>query len=91
MVGFWEVKIVNELINVEAINDYINTNNWTSYRFSKELGLDYSYVYRVLKNEVNGGNKFISRLIDFCNKNKIEISQFIFLRTPLSRDNNHTA
>lgn len=82
---------MNELINVDGINDYIYKKSWTSYRFSKELGLDYSYVYRVLKKEVNGGNKFISRLIDFCNKNKINLNEFIFLQPPLSKDNEHTA
>lgn len=81
---------MNEVINIDAINDFITKNEWTSYKFSKELNLDYSYVYRVLKKEVNGGNKFISRLIEFCNLNKIEVSKFIFLTTPLSTDN-HTA
>lgn len=82
---------MNKLINVDAINNYIHKKNWTSYRFSKELGLDYSYVHRVLKKEVNGGNKFISRIIDFCNKNKIKLDEFIFLESPLSNDNEHTA
>lgn len=82
---------MDKLINIDAINNYISKKEWTSYKFSKELNLDYSYVYRVLKKEVNGGNKFISRLIDFCNINKIEITDFIFLNTPLSKDNEHTA
>ena len=71
--------MMNELINIAAINEFIEKNEWTSYKLAKELGLDYSYVFRVLKGEVNGGNKFVSRIISFCNKNKIDVRQFIFL------------
>ena len=79
--------MLNELINIDAINDFLSEKGWTSYRLSKELGLDYSYVFRVLKKEVNGGNKFLTRLIEFCNRSKISLNEFIFLGSKLSKDN----
>lgn len=78
---------MENLLNIKAINDFILEKGWSSYKFSRELDLDYSFVYRVLKGDVNGGNKFITRLIRFCNENKIDHSDFIFFNSPLSIDN----
>lgn len=70
---------MNELINIKAINEYLSQKGWTSYKFSQELGLDYSFVFRVLKGEANPGIKFTQKLIKFCNNNDIDIKRFIFL------------
>lgn len=48
-------------------------------RLAKVLGLDVSYVYRVIEKEKKCGIKFFNALIRWCQENNRNYMDYIFL------------
>ena len=48
-----------EFINLEKIKEYILKNNISETQFAKIIGVNYTPVYRVLRNQRKPGMKFI--------------------------------
>lgn len=67
-------------LNKAALTDLLNTKfNGNFTKFSKELGLNVAYVYRVLEKDRNCGVKFYSCVIQWCKDNDVDYNQYIFL------------
>ena len=67
-------------LNKEALNKVLYDEYEGNYsRFSRELGLDVAYVYRVLVKDRNCGTKFFSNVMKWCNEKGRDFNEFIFL------------
>lgn len=64
-------------------NEYDLTNS----DIANIMGLEYSHIFRVLKGNSKPGKKFIDGIDRFCKKFKINSSDYIFLKSTLSKDN----
>lgn len=66
-------------LNLPAVENLIDGRGWTEVKFAQQLGLDYSYVYRVLRKERGIGKKFITGLMILCEKEGLEFKNFVSL------------
>ncbi|MFT9495933.1 hypothetical protein [Anaerosolibacter sp.] len=74
-------------VNIVKLENLLNNRNWSTYKLSKLLGLDYSYVHRVMKKEATPGSKFINSLIKMCQENNLDVNEYIFLGNALHINN----
>ncbi|WP_041720729.1 helix-turn-helix domain-containing protein [Alkaliphilus metalliredigens] len=65
-------------VNMQALQTLINEKQWTIYKLSQVMGLDYSYVYRVFNEQSRPGYKFIEKLLNMCNKLGLDPNDYIF-------------
>lgn len=69
-------------LNVDAVNELIkdkfrNNKSW----FAEEIGVNGSYLIQVLnKKEIDHSPKIINGVVDFCKKNELNPSKYIFLK-----------
>ncbi len=73
--------------NTKALQDLANEKKWSIPELANKLSVDYSYLYRVLNKEKNGGNKLFSGIYSLCKVEKLNIEEYIFFDNPLSVDN----
>lgn len=64
-------------MNVDAVRPLLDSKDWSEPTFARKLGLDYSYVFRILRGNRGIGNKFLTQLIKFCEKERISFRSFI--------------
>lgn len=74
-------------IKSAALIELAEKNGWSIPFLADELGIDYTYLFRILKGEKNGGSKVFSGLYQLCNKENLNIEDYIFLDKPLSVNN----
>lgn len=74
-------------VNVENLNRLADTHGWTVPELALKLGVDYSYLFRVMKHEKNGGGKLFSGIYRLCSEMKIDVEDYIFLTSSLSVNN----
>lgn len=74
-------------VNVENLNALAEKEGWSVPELAVKLGVDYSYLFRVLKNEKNGGGKLFSGIYRLCSEMELNVTEYIFLTTPLSTNN----
>lgn len=63
----------------DKVKAYLSSRGWSDVLFAKKLGLDYSYVYRVLRGDRGIGKKFISGFLLLCEKEGLDYRDFISL------------
>jgi hypothetical protein len=71
-------KKLRELMILKTGNlKYINGNY---HRFAKQLGVDVAQLHRVMNHPAhNAGPKFLSKLVRYCQKEKLDFQEYIFL------------
>lgn len=74
------------LVNVAALEKYMEQQNLNMPQLAEKLNIEYSYLYRIMKGEKIGGGKVISGLISLCAHEGLDIADYIFLPTSLSVD-----
>lgn len=71
------------IVDLDYLKGYMDKNNLSEYGLAKQIGVDYTMVYRVFRGERNPGPKFIAGLIRLgLDKDKF------FLPKPLPDGNN---
>ena len=66
--------------NIEKIKTLIKEQFCNDYRvMAKAIGVDTTTIYRVITKRTNGGTKFFSGLIKYCETNKLSYKDYIFL------------
>ncbi|AZR73794.1 hypothetical protein BBF96_10600 [Anoxybacter fermentans] len=67
-------------LDINKIKELIKERGWNEVIFARNLNLDYSYVYRVMRGQRGIGVKFISELMKFCEREKLNFKDYIILR-----------
>ncbi|MCK4261082.1 MAG: helix-turn-helix transcriptional regulator [Halanaerobiales bacterium] len=67
-------------LNHDAVKRLIENKGWSEVMFAQKLGVDYSYVYRVLRKERGIGKKFITGLMKLCEKEKMNFRKYVILK-----------
>jgi transcriptional regulator with XRE-family HTH domain len=73
-------------VDIDKIKDLLIDKGWSSYKLSRMMGLDYSFVFRVLKGEANPGSKFVAGFVKICNSFGLDVNNYIFLNIPLFKN-----
>ncbi|MCK4260733.1 MAG: hypothetical protein KAX49_17275 [Halanaerobiales bacterium] len=66
-------------LNLEKVRGLLTGKGWSEVMFARKLGLDYSYVYRVMRDQRGVGKKFLSGLIKLCEKERLNFRDYIFV------------
>lgn len=64
------------MVNMEKLKVYAELKGWGSIQLSRELELDYSYVYRLLNGTRNGGKKLYEGVIKLCRREGLDFDEF---------------
>ncbi len=64
--------------NVAALLALGKTRNWTLPELARRLGIDYSYLYRIVRGEKNGGAKLWSGIYHLCKEEGLPLEKYIF-------------
>lgn len=73
--------VVPMVLDYDALHSLIESRGWTEVRLAKRMGLNYSYLFRVLRKERGIGKKFIAGLMKICEEEGLEFKDFISLET----------
>jgi len=74
-------------VNVEELSKLAEREGWSVPELALKLGVEYSYLFRVLRNEKNGGGKLFGGIYRLCSEMKLDVEEYIFLKPPLSSNN----
>lgn len=66
-------------LNREKVQQLLRERGWSEYRFSIKLDLDYTYVYRVMRDQRGIGRRFLERLLIFCESEGLNFREYIEL------------
>ncbi|MGE5398180.1 MAG: hypothetical protein ACM3MK_11695 [Chitinophagales bacterium] len=73
-------------VDTAALFGLAAAKQWSSPVLAKRLGIDYSYLYRVLKKEKGAGAKFITGLFQLCKEEGLVFDNYIIMQESLSKD-----
>lgn len=65
------------MFDLEKLKEFMNAKRWSEVQLARELNLDYSYVYRVMRGERGVGKKFYENLFRLCQREGLLLSYFI--------------
>lgn len=66
-------------MKVEMLYDLMESRGWSEVNLARKLDLNYSYIYRVMRDERGIGKKFIANFMKFCDKEGLDFKSFITL------------
>lgn len=65
-------------LNIEELKKFIKNNFKSSVPQAAEIfGINYSHLYRVLKEEKQAGRKLLGGILTYCKKNDIDFNIFL--------------
>lgn len=71
-------------VNTENFKKLVDANfEGSLVKCAKALNVDHSTIWRVANGNNNMGIKLLSNLMEYCNKNSLNYSDYIFLNTTL--------
>lgn len=74
-------------VNIEALKRMANEKGWSVPELAKRLGVDYSYLFRIIKGNKKGGYKLFIGLYKLCVEEGWDFNELIFLVDMLPTDN----
>jgi transcriptional regulator with XRE-family HTH domain len=80
-----EVKYLK--VNTEALKNLSDAKGWSIPALAVKLGIDYSYLFRVINGQKSAGTKLFSGIYRLCKQENLSIDDYIFLEQTLSVDN----
>ena len=66
-------------IRRELLTKLLVERGWRKTEFAKRLGIDYSYLLRLLKGERNPGGKFFSVFMNFCKEENLDFEDYVYI------------
>lgn len=66
-------------VNIEALKLMANEKGWSVPELAKRLGVDYSYLFRIMKGNKKGGYKLFTGLYKLCAEEGRDFNELIFL------------
>lgn len=76
-------------INSAALKKLAESKEWSIPELASVLGVDYSYLFRVLNGEKNGGSKLFRGIYNLCKDEGLNVEEYIFLTSTMSTNNAH--
>lgn len=64
-------------MDVNKLRQLCQSRGWSEPMFARILGIDYSYLYRVMRGERKAGKKFISSMLRLCRHLNLDIYDFL--------------
>jgi len=64
-------------IRVYALQQLAETKNWSIPYLAERLGVNYSYLFRVLRGEKSGGSKLLSGIYHLCQEEGLAMDDYI--------------
>jgi len=71
-------------VNIEALKSLANGKGWSTPELARRLGVDYSYLSRIINGKKKGGSKLFAGIYKLCNEEGLDFEELIFLTAPLS-------
>lgn len=65
------------IIRENKLQELMDTRGWSSKMLADKVGVDYSYMYRIMHNSRDCGRKFLLGLMKLCIEEKLNIYDFI--------------
>lgn len=78
-------------VNIQAIEKLAEVRGWSTPVLAEKVGVEYSYLFRILNGKKNGGAKLFVGLFKLCKQENLKVEDYIFLNESLSTDNIETA
>lgn len=66
-------------LDIKSAKKLLEERGWSEVMFARKLGLDYSYVYRVMRGDRGVGKKFLTGLMKLCEKEGLNFRDYIIL------------
>ena len=66
-------------VNIEALKSLAENKGWSLSEFSRRLGVDYTYLSRLVKNERNGYSKALGSVYKICKQENLNFEDYILL------------
>ncbi|MDD2373554.1 MAG: helix-turn-helix transcriptional regulator [Syntrophomonadaceae bacterium] len=66
-------------VNCSALMQLAETRNWSIPELAKRLGVNYSYLYRIIRGEKQGGAKLWSGIYVLCKQEGLSIEDYFFM------------
>lgn len=63
------------------LKNLMKEKGWRKTEFAKRLGINYSYLCRLLDGERNPGSKFFSCFLKFCREENLEFEDYFYIKT----------
>lgn len=64
-------------VNINALQILAENRNWSHPYLAKRLGINYSYLFRIMRGEKSGGNKLFSGIYRLCQEEELAIDDYI--------------
>jgi transcriptional regulator with XRE-family HTH domain len=64
-------------VNIKELKKLAKSKCWSLPKMAEIMGLDYSFLYRVIQGERKPGGKFFSGLMLLCMKEGLDFEQFV--------------
>lgn len=74
-------------VNVKALTMLAAEKGWSTPELARRLGVNYSYLFRIIKGKKKGGAKVLSGLYNLCAEEGLDFKELIFLPASLTVDN----
>lgn len=65
--------------NRSALQQLAETKNWTIPELARRLGVDYSYLFRIMRGQKQGGAKLWSGIYSLCKQEGLAIEDYLFM------------
>lgn len=66
-------------LDLNVMRQLLDARGWSEVILARQLGLDYSYVYRIMRKERGIGKKFITEFMKLCEREDLEFKRFVTL------------
>jgi len=65
--------------NISGLQQLAKTKNWTLPELARRLGINYSYLFRIMRGEKSGGAKLWSGIYCMCKVEGLSIEDYLFM------------
>lgn len=66
-------------LKTDEIQNLLQQRGWSTVTFAHKVGVDYSYMYRVLRNQRGIGPRFLSGFMKLCERSGINFRNYVDL------------
>ncbi|MCK4259628.1 MAG: helix-turn-helix transcriptional regulator [Halanaerobiales bacterium] len=64
-------------IKANKLKELMETKGWDEQMLADKLGIDNSYIYRIMHNGRDAGKKFLITMMKLCVKENLNIYDFV--------------
>lgn len=66
-------------LNIAMAEQLLESRGWSEVMFARKLGLDYTYIYRVMRGARNIGKKFLANFMKLCEREGLNFRDYVEL------------